>query len=95
MRQLKIRARRDKEAQCLMRELASYSPTQSHRTIVVELREGSETDVLGLLAAVETCLSANEIRSVHVELDGRSYLLAMKQSVDPVEAHRFGSPSGG
>jgi hypothetical protein len=25
---------------------------------------------------VETCLSAHEIRSVRVELDGRSYMLA-------------------
>jgi hypothetical protein len=32
--------------------------------------------VLGLLAAVETCLTANDIRSVQVELDGRSYMLA-------------------
>ncbi len=30
----------------------------------------------GLLAAVETCLTANEIRSAQVELDGRSYMLA-------------------
>jgi hypothetical protein len=32
--------------------------------------------VLRVLAAVETCLSANEIRSVRVELDGRAYMLA-------------------
>ena len=59
-----------------MRELASYSPTRSRRTISFELDARSETSVLGLLAAVETCLSANEIRSVQVELDGRSYMLA-------------------
>jgi len=47
-----------------------------HRSIVIELRERSETDVLGLLAAVETRLTANEIRSVQIELDSSSYMLA-------------------
>jgi hypothetical protein len=59
-----------------MRELAVYSPTRARRSIVVELEERSETDVLAVLTAVETCLSANEIRSVRVELDGSSYMLA-------------------
>jgi hypothetical protein len=59
-----------------MRELAVYSATRSRRTILVELEERSETDVLGVLAAVETCLSANEICSVRIQLDGRSYMLA-------------------
>jgi hypothetical protein len=76
MRQLKIRAKTDADAACLMRELAAYSPTHSRRAILIELEERSEADVLGVLAAVETCLSANEIRSVRVQLDGRSYMLA-------------------
>ena len=59
-----------------MRELAPYSPARSRRAITVELDDRSETAVLGLLAAVETCLTANEIRSVRIELDGRSYMLA-------------------
>ena len=76
MRQLRIRARTDRDADCLIRELAAYSPTHSRLAITVELDDRSETAVLGLLAAVETCLSANEIRSVQVELDGHSYMLA-------------------
>jgi hypothetical protein len=76
MRLLQIRARRDADADCLMRELAAYSPTRSRSGIQIELEERSESDVLGVLAAVETCLSANEIRSVRVELDGRAYMLA-------------------
>jgi hypothetical protein len=59
-----------------MRDLAAYAPARSGRTITIELKDGAETAVLGLLAAVETCLTANEIRSVRVELDGRSYMLA-------------------
>jgi hypothetical protein len=74
--QLQIRARTDRDADCLMRELAAYSPARSGRAITVELEERSETTVLGVLAAVETCLTANEIRSVRIELDGRSYMLA-------------------
>ena len=76
MDQLQIRARTEQDADCLMRELAAYSPTRTGRTISVEFHHRSETGVLGVLAAVETCLSANEIRSVQVELDGRSYMLA-------------------
>ena len=76
MGQLQIRARTDQDADCLIRELAAYSPTRSRRAVTVEIDERSETGVLGLLAAVETCLTANEIRSVQVELDGRSYMLA-------------------
>ena len=59
-----------------MRELEAYAPARSRRAITVDLDEPPETVVLGLLAAVETCLTANDIRSVHVELDGRSYMLA-------------------
>jgi hypothetical protein len=76
MRLLQIRARTDEDAECLMRDLAAYSPTRSRHAILIQLEERSEADVLGLLAAVETCLSANEIRSVRVELDGSPYMLA-------------------
>ena len=76
MRLLKIRANTVADADCLMRELAAYAPTRSKRAVLVKLDERSEADVLGVLAAVETCLRANEIRSVRVELDGGSYMLA-------------------
>ncbi|MDP9222499.1 MAG: hypothetical protein M3P18_01320 [Actinomycetota bacterium] len=76
MRVLQIRSRTDADADCLMQELAAYSPTRSRAAILVELEERSEADLLGVLAAVETCLSANEIRSVRIQLDGRSYMLA-------------------
>jgi hypothetical protein len=59
-----------------MRDLAAYSPTRSRHSILIQLEGGSEADVLGVLAGVETCLGANEIRSVRVELDGSSYMLA-------------------
>ena len=76
MRLLQIRPKTDADADCLMRELARHSPTRSAWCIKIELDERSETDVLGVLAAVETCLRANEIRSVSIESDGRSYFLA-------------------
>jgi hypothetical protein len=59
-----------------VRELAVYSPKRSKRSILIELEERSQTDLLALLAAVETCLSANDIRSVRVELDGKKYAMA-------------------
>ena len=68
-----------------MRELAAYSPARSRRAITVELDDRSETAVLGLLAAVETCLTANEIRSVRIELETTSTmsrLLAPRSFID-------------
>jgi hypothetical protein len=76
MRLLQIRVTRDADADCLMRELSAYAPTQVRRAVLVEIEDRSEVDVLSVLAAVETCLKANDIRSVRIELDGRSYLLA-------------------
>ena len=76
MRQLEIRARTNEDAECLVRELAVYSPKRMRRSILLEFEERSETDLLAVLAAVETCLSANDIPSVRVELDGHSYAMA-------------------
>jgi hypothetical protein len=77
MRLIHIRAGTDAEARCLMRELCVYAPKRARRTILIELeRDQSERLLLGLLGAIETCLTANDIRSVRVELDGRPYLLA-------------------
>lgn len=58
-----------------MRELASYSPSRERRMILIELEERSETAVLALLSAVETCLSANDIPSLRLELDASTYML--------------------
>lgn len=70
-------ARTEAEASCLMRELRVYSPKRSRRTLLIELpAERPESQLLGLLSAIETCLLAHDIASVRVELDGRPYLLA-------------------
>jgi hypothetical protein len=76
MRLLQIRARTDEDAECLIRELAAYSPKRTHRAILIEVEERSETDLLAVLSALEKCLMANDIRSVRLELDGRPYMLA-------------------
>jgi hypothetical protein len=76
MRLIRIRASNNEDAACLMRELAVYGPTRSRLSVLIELDERSQTDLLALLTAVETCLSANDMRSVRVELDGRNYMLA-------------------
>ena len=59
-----------------MRELAAYSPRRSRRSVLIDLEESSQSDLLSLLSALETCLSDNEIRSVRLELDGQKYLVA-------------------
>lgn len=76
MQRLEIRTRTSEDADRLVRELAVYSPVRLSRLIVVELEERSQTDLLALLAAVETCLTANDIRTVRIELDGRTYTMA-------------------
>jgi hypothetical protein len=79
LRRLEIRTRTSEDADCLVRELAVYSPVRLSRLIVVELEERSQTDLLTLLAAVETCLTANDIRTVRIELDGHTYTMAAPQ----------------
>jgi hypothetical protein len=76
MRLIQIRTRAAEDADCLMRELAVYSPRRSKRAIQIELEEHSQTDLLAMLAALDTCLNANDIRSVQVELDGKKYTMA-------------------
>jgi len=76
MRMLEIRVEGETDADCLVRELAAYSPARSERSVRLELDERSEADLLAVLAALETCLIANDIRSVRLELDGRKYLLS-------------------
>jgi hypothetical protein len=80
MRLLHVRARTDADFDCLKRALDAYSPMQSKRTLLIDL-EGdlSEQRLLGLLSAVETCVNANDITSVRIELDGRPYLLASQR----------------
>jgi hypothetical protein len=80
MRLLQIRARTDEDAACLMRELAVYSPKRRRRALLIELPgDRSENPLLGLLAALETCLNAYDIPSVRVELDGKPYLLTAER----------------
>jgi hypothetical protein len=76
MRLLQIRAPKEDDVACLMRELASYAPEQRGRSILVELEDRSNSDLMGLLSAAETCIAANDIRSVRIELDGQKYTLA-------------------
>jgi hypothetical protein len=76
MRLVQIRALKDEDADCLMRELSVYSPTCQRQTVLIELEEQSNTHLLALLSAIEACVAANEIRSVQLELDGDRYTLA-------------------
>ena len=77
MSDIEIRARTHVDAACLMRELASHSPTQERRVIRIGLDASAPTsDLFAVLGAVDKCLRANGIPSVCITLDGRSYLLA-------------------
>jgi hypothetical protein len=75
MRLVHIRARNEEDVECLMRELSVYEPKGSPRVVLIELESESDSALLGLLSAVEACLSANEIRSVRVEIEGKPYLM--------------------
>jgi hypothetical protein len=76
MRLVHIRAGSDRDLACLMRELAVYSPKALRQTVVIELEETSQTHLLALLSALETCLTANDIRAVRVAIDGKPYMMA-------------------
>jgi len=76
MRRVHIRAGNDDDLACLMRELSVYGPVQVRNAVVVDLQETSHTDLLALLSAIETCLTANDIRAVRVAVDGKAYTMA-------------------
>ena len=81
MGDIEIRARTYDDAACLMRELGSYSPTQERRVVRIGLAPSTPTSGLfEVLRAVDECLRSNDIPSVRVTLDGRSYLLAPRDS---------------
>jgi hypothetical protein len=75
MRLVHIRARNDEDVECLMRELSVYSPKRSRRVVLIELDDQSHIALLGLLSAVETCLSTNAIPSVRVVIEGKPYMM--------------------
>ena len=76
MERVELRANNQSEADCLERELATYDPQRSDLTVSVELTRASTADLFALLTAIDTCLRANGISGVRVEVDGRAYLLA-------------------
>jgi hypothetical protein len=73
---VQIRAASDDDVACLMRELSVYLPKRSRRAVLIEIEEHSQTDLLALLTAIETCLAANDIRTVRIEIDGTPYMMA-------------------
>jgi hypothetical protein len=80
MGDIEIQARTYADAACLVRELASFSPTQERRVIKVGLDAAAPTsDLFAVLGAVDECLRTNGIPSVRISLDGRSYLLAPRR----------------
>lgn len=75
MRLVQIEAQTNEDVDRLLRELSAYSPRRSHRLLVIQLGADSHSELMPLLAAVETCLSANDIRSVRIEIDGNTYMM--------------------
>jgi hypothetical protein len=73
---VQLRAAREEDATCLVSELAAYAPRRVRDGILIEIDERSTVDLLALLSAIETCVAANDIRSVRIELDGQKYTLA-------------------
>ena len=74
-RLLQIEVRSEKDAECLMQDLASHSPSRSRRTVRFELDEQSDNRLRDVMEALETCLSANDIPAARVDLDGHAYML--------------------
>jgi hypothetical protein len=72
-----IRARAQRDVDCLLRDLAPYGPKRlSRRTLLIELRGGSNNDLAKLLSAIQACVDESEIRSLRLDLDGETYALA-------------------
>ena len=75
MRVLHIRTQSVEHAECLVRELAVYAPRRQSRAVSIELDGQPHAAVLALLAAIDTCLGENGIRSVRITLDGKRYTM--------------------
>ena len=75
MRLVHIRVASVSDRACLMRELSVYSPKLLQKAVVIELDKPSQTDLLALLSAIETCLTGNDIRSVRISIDGKAYMM--------------------
>ena len=76
MRLVHIRAGSEEAVLCLVRELSVYSPNRLRNGVAIELEGASPTDLLALLTAIETCLTANDIRAVRIAIDGKRYMMA-------------------
>jgi hypothetical protein len=76
MRRVHIRAGSERAVACLMRDLYVYAPRSSRSAVAVELDGTSQTELLALLTAVETCLAANDIDAVRIAVDGKSYMMS-------------------
>ena len=94
MRLVKLQAPREEDAACLVRELAVYAPRRVRRAILIEVDDGSTVDLLALLSALETCVAANDIRSILVELDGQKYSRANGTRKSVCEPPRAGKSCG-
>jgi hypothetical protein len=71
----------EEDAAFFVRELAVYSPRRRRSALLLELPDDQgQAYLLGLLAALETCLRANDISSARIELDGKQYLLEARAS---------------
>jgi hypothetical protein len=72
---LTITARSRADAECIARQLRAFAPAlgQAERTWTVTIGQGSS--LVEVLSALETCLGANEIGSVVLGVDGRSYVM--------------------
>jgi hypothetical protein len=76
MRLLQVWMRSEDDATCLVRELAVYSPRRRRSALLLELPDDqAQAYLLGLLAAIEACLRANDMSCARIELDGKQYLL--------------------
>jgi hypothetical protein len=58
-----------------MRELAEFGPRRKRLSIQIDIDERAESALVAALSGLETCLLANDIPSVRVDLDGKPYLL--------------------
>lgn len=70
-----LRPRNDRDADCLVDELAAYSPVLMDGAVVMELQRTSHSDLPAILNAAERCLEENDIPSVKIEIDGKGYLM--------------------
>jgi hypothetical protein len=76
MRLVQLRAPKEEDAACLMRELAVYASKRLRGPSSSRSKSARQRICSLCCRRSKQCIAANDIRTIRVDLDGQKYMLA-------------------